>query len=106
MKLAYFFGGGGIIFSEAEAHVEIVCIDQSMLEYIPPVHFIYTTSTSTFFFNLSKPEVYLEIVYIDALNKTYSFPQSLANGHITLNTPVLVRSLKLSSVEPSQYLDG
>ena len=29
-----------------------------------------------------------------------------ANGHITLNTPVLVRSLKLSSVEPSQYLDG
>ena len=31
---------------------------------------------------------------------------SRANGHITLNTPVLVRSLKLSSVEPSQYLDG
>ena len=31
---------------------------------------------------------------------------SLANGHITLNTPVLVRSLKLSNVEPSQYLDG
>ena len=33
-------------------------------------------------------------------------PLSDANGHITLNTPVLVRSLKLSSVEPSQYLDG
>ena len=48
----------------------------------------------------------LEIVYIDPLNKRYDFPQSLANGHITLNTPVLVRSLKLSSVEPSQYLDG
>ena len=48
----------------------------------------------------------VEIVYIDALNKTYGFPQPLANGHITLNTPVLVRSLKLSSVEPSQYLDG
>ena len=31
---------------------------------------------------------------------------AIANGHITLNTPVLVRSLKLSSVEPSQYLDG
>ena len=29
-----------------------------------------------------------------------------ANGHITLNTPVLVRSLKLSNVESSQYLDG
>ena len=28
-----------------------------------------------------------------------------ANGHIRQNTPVLVRSLKLSSVEPSQYLD-
>ena len=26
---------------------------------------------------------------------------SLANGHITLNTPVLVRSPKLSNVEPS-----
>ena len=31
---------------------------------------------------------------------------SNANGHITLNTPVLVRSLKLSNVESSQYLDG
>ena len=29
-----------------------------------------------------------------------------ANGHITLSTPVLVRSPKLSSVELSQYLDG
>ena len=48
----------------------------------------------------------LEIVYIDPLNKTYDFPQPLANGHITLNTPVLVRSLKLSSVEPSQCLNG
>ena len=37
-------GGGGIIFSEAEAYVEIVYIDQWMLEYIPPVHFIYTAS--------------------------------------------------------------
>ena len=27
-------------------------------------------------------------------------------GHTTLNTPVLVRSLKLSNIEPSQYLDG
>ncbi len=42
----------------------------------------------------------------DSLNKYLSFRSSLANGHITLNTPVLVRSLKLSSVEPSQYLDG
>ena len=30
----------------------------------------------------------------------------VAYGHITLNTPVLVRSPKLSNVEPSQYLDG
>ena len=29
-----------------------------------------------------------------------------ASGHITLNTPVLVRSPKLSNVESSQYLDG
>ena len=34
------------------------------------------------------------------------FSQILANGHIMLNTPVLVRSLKLSNIEPSQYLDG
>ena len=33
-------------------------------------------------------------------------PPALANGHITLKAPVLVRSLKLSSVEPGQYLDG
>ena len=31
---------------------------------------------------------------------------SNANGHITLSTPVLVWSLKLSNVESSQYLDG
>ena len=47
-----------------------------------------------------------------ALDRMWNFVSSLrfegpsANGHITLNTPVLVRSLKLSSVEPSQYLDG
>ena len=34
------------------------------------------------------------------------FRLALANGHIMLNTPVLVRSLKLSNIEPSQYLDG
>ena len=28
------------------------------------------------------------------------------DGHIALNTPVLVRSPKSSSVELSQYLDG
>ena len=33
-----------------------------------------------------------------------TFSCSLANGHIMLNTPVLVRSLKLSNIEPSQYL--
>ena len=27
-------------------------------------------------------------------------------GHIMLKTPVLVRSLKLSSIEPCEYLDG
>ena len=30
----------------------------------------------------------------------------IADSKITLNTPVLVRSPKLSNVEPSQYLDG
>ena len=45
------------------------------------------------------------------LKVTYSiwgltFSCALANGHIMLNTPVLVRSLKLSNIEPSQYLDG
>ena len=29
-----------------------------------------------------------------------SFSSSFANGHIMLNTPVLVRSLKLSNIEP------
>ena len=38
--------------------------------------------------------------------KTLNLSLSNANGHITLNTPVLVRSLKLSNVESSQYLDG
>ena len=38
--------------------------------------------------------------------KTLNLSHSNANGHITLNTPVLVRSLKLSNVESSQYLDG
>ena len=33
-------------------------------------------------------------------------PILLGNDRITDNTPVLVRSLKLSSVERSQYLDG
>ena len=33
-------------------------------------------------------------------------PLCSAKGHTTLNTPVLVRSLKLSSVGSSQYLDG
>ena len=35
-----------------------------------------------------------------------NFKPSNASGHITLNTPVLVRSPKLSNVESSQYLDG
>ena len=48
----------------------------------------------------------LWLFYFNFLNKYLSFRSALANGHITLNTPVLVRSLKLSSVEPSQYLDG
>ena len=38
--------------------------------------------------------------------KKINVSHSNANGHITLNTPVLVRSLKLSNVESSQYLDG
>ena len=35
-----------------------------------------------------------------------NFNPANASGHITLNTPVLVRSPKLSNVESSQYLDG
>ena len=34
-------------------------------------------------------------------SKSLVLSLSLANGHITLNTPVLVRSPKLSNVEPS-----
>ena len=34
-------------------------------------------------------------------SKPLDLTMYIANGHITLNTPVLVRSLKLSSVEPS-----
>ena len=81
----HFFGGGGIRRNRLYWSMDA---------------WIHTSSA----FHLHHLQV--EIVYIDALNKTYGFPQLLANGHITLNTPVLVRSLKLSSVEPSQYLDG
>ena len=42
----------------------------------------------------------------DRGSKIMNLALSNANGHITLNTPVLVRSLKLSNVESSQYLDG
>ena len=34
-------------------------------------------------------------------SKVLVFTLYIANGHITLNTPVLVRSPKLSNVEPS-----
>ena len=81
----HFFGGGGVRRNRLYWSMDA---------------WIHTSSAS----HLHRLQV--EIVYIDALNKTYGFPQPLANGHITLNTPVLVRSLKLSSVEPSQYLDG
>ena len=45
-------------------------------------------------------------MYVCCWNKVLKFSCILANGHIMLNTPVLVRSLKLSNIEPSQYLDG
>ena len=45
------------------------------------------------------PSFYMH--YIGAL-----FSTSSAYGHTTLNAPVLVRSPKLSSVGPAQYLDG
>ena len=35
-----------------------------------------------------------------------AIPFTSAYGHTTLNAPVLVRSPKLSSVGPAQYLDG
>ena len=44
--------------------------------------------------------------YVFCWNWILRFSCTLANGHIMLNTPVLVRSLKLSNIEPSQYLDG
>ena len=44
--------------------------------------------------------------YVFCWNPILRFSCTLANGHIMLNTPVLVRSLKLSNIEPSQYLDG
>ena len=42
----------------------------------------------------------------DGGSRNMKLALSNANGHITLNTPVLVRSLKLSNVKFSQYLDG
>ena len=44
---------------------------------------------------------YWYVHYIGLSNVTSS-----AYGHTTLNAPVLVRSPKLSSVGPAQYLDG
>ena len=38
--------------------------------------------------------------------KSHCCKAATAYDHITLSTPVLVWSLKLSSVEPAQYLDG
>ena len=38
--------------------------------------------------------------------KSAHFPVSNVYGHITLKTPVLVRTPKLSNVEPGQYVDG
>ena len=38
--------------------------------------------------------------------KHSNFPYILANGHITLNIPVLVRSLKSSNVEPRNEHGG
>ena len=49
-------------------------------------------------FSMIFPCIYIEISIL--------WLYSSANGHITLNIPVLVRSLKSSSVESSQYLDG
>ena len=46
------------------------------------------------------------VVYGCCWKQFLTFSCTLANGHIMLNTPVLVRSLKLSNIEPSQYLDG
>ena len=65
----------------------------------------------------NKMEMYLKSFLLKLLNfwrwtnpesgwKKINVSLSNANGHITLNTPVLVRSLKLSNVESSQYLDG
>ena len=47
-------------------------------------------------------------IYLVEIEKDWIWPSQIsdANGHITLNTPVLVRSPKLSNVESSQYLDG
>ena len=45
-------------------------------------------------------------IYLHFAIKSFFQSHLDANGHITLNTPVLVRSLKLSNVELSQYLDG
>ena len=57
----------------------------------------------------SRQASFVSICHLDVRNGLVAgtfLPSKVANGHITLNTPVLVRSLKLSSVEPSQYLDG
>ena len=53
----------------------------------------------------SQITTFLSRFYNSNTNKI-NFRPSNASGHITLNTPVLVRSPKLSNVESSQYLDG
>ena len=46
------------------------------------------------------------LLFKSKIYKNVKFIWVNANGHITLKAPVLVRSLKLSSVELGQYLDG
>ena len=55
----------------------------------------------------SRYSIFYVLPLEDGGSRNMKLALSKANGHITLNTPVLVRSLKfLSNVESSQYLDG
>jgi hypothetical protein len=58
-----------------------------------------------FFVPLSAVLLPIPYLGLSTIKATLTMPY-LVYGHITLKTPVLVRSPKLSNVEPGQYLDG
>ena len=66
----------------------------------PQFHFLLSTSDILFFSNLLG--VFAHILH----TKSHCCKAATAYDHITLSTPVLIWSLKLSRVKPAQYFDG